>query len=110
MQILLQSAWTRKPVDPAAWATDLRGGAWLAGGGVFTLLLALAFVVYAFAPSSDATSAVVYVFLGVLFLLHLLTIDYASNRPGVCGAACWRAAWSCRPSCRSRCPRPRPPG
>lgn len=88
LQILLQSAWTRKPVDPARWDTDLTGGAWKAGGAVFIGLIAIACSVLATELHSIAGNVIVYAFLATLFGLHLLTIDYASNRPGARRSSC----------------------
>lgn len=81
IQVILQSAYTRKPMDPVDWEKELKGTSWLFALAVFALLFACAFAsVFTTGPLSDGF---LYTFLGILFILHLITLDYASNRPGM---------------------------
>ncbi|KAJ3169483.1 hypothetical protein HDU88_000673 [Geranomyces variabilis] len=83
--VVVQSTVTKTAVDTDKWKEEMRGWAWLVGlGGFFGLLLYPTGVVKWMEHASGQTvGAVIAVFLGVLFIVQLLTISYAFLKPGL---------------------------
>lgn len=74
--------YTKRPVEPARWKTELKGGGWLAGFLLFSCLFAASCASISLEPQGPASKAVNGIFIIVLFLIHVLTAVYASQRPG----------------------------
>ena len=78
----MQSAWTRKPLDATHWKRDMKPAAWLGGLSVFVGLIVIALSVLGTSHNSLGAKAITALFLGLLFVLQLLTLDFVFNRPG----------------------------
>ena len=81
-QVLLQSFFTRRPLDPKYYRTDMKGWAFIAGIVLFSTLLGLTFAQLAFIRKSLEAVIVLSTILSLIFITHLMTIDYAHRRRG----------------------------
>ncbi|KAI8593210.1 hypothetical protein BDZ88DRAFT_189522 [Geranomyces variabilis] len=83
--VVVQSTVTKTAVDTDKWKEEMRGWAWLVGlGGFFGLLLyPIGVVKWMEHANGETVGAVIAVFLGVLFIVQLLTISYAFLKPGL---------------------------
>ncbi len=80
--MILQSVFRRVPVDPAEWKTELSGWYWKFGTLLFALLFLLCFTPMMTDSHSTPRLMWLLLFLTVLMIIHCITIDYASQRPG----------------------------
>ncbi|KAJ3176998.1 hypothetical protein HDU87_004714 [Geranomyces variabilis] len=83
--VVVQSTVTKTAVDTDKWKDEMKGWAWLVGlGGFFGLLLyPTGMVTWMEHASGETVGAVIAIFLGALFVVHLLTISYAFLKPGL---------------------------